>query len=203
MTTKYLEFYKIKVVVVGCDRVGKTSLIRRFVTHKFTADYSATIGMDVTVKEVDLAFGMVSHHVTISLHDMAGHVRFESLHADFLKGADAAIIVVAQNEPESLHGKKDVHSDKVISFKDWVDRINLANPNRYVPKVLVVNKSDLEENSLSDEELKQACIENKILGAYRTSAKTGENVSKVFQTIAGIPLIRENSPPARNNTPKA
>ncbi len=188
--------------MVGCDKVGKTSLIRRYVTHKFTEDYSATIGMDLTVKEIDLSFGMVSHHITITLSDLAGHYRFESLHKDFLKGTDAAIIVVAQDEPESLYGKRDVHSDKVISFKDWVDRINVANPNRYVPKVLVVNKCDLEENKLSDEELKQACQENKILGAYRTSAKTGENVEKVFKTIAGIPLIRENAPPSSNSVPK-
>jgi small GTP-binding protein len=187
-----VEFYKIKAVVVGANAVGKTSLIRRYVTHKFSAEYQATIGMDITVKEVDLTFGLLTHHVTISLHDLAGQYRFESLHKNFLKGADAAIIVVAQDEPESLYGKKDVHSDKVISISDWVARIDEANQPKYVPKILVINKSDLGTNLLNDEEIKIVCEKNKILGAYRTSAKTGENVSKVFQTVAGIPLVREN-----------
>lgn len=189
-----VEMYKIKVCVVGVNFVGKTSLIRRYVTHKFSEDYSATIGMDITVKELDLAFGMVRHHITISLHDLGGHYRFESLHKSFLKGADAAIIVTAQDDRDSLYGKKDVHSDRVISVDDWVERINKANYPRHVPKILVINKSDLEQNALDDDEIKEACVRNKILGAYRTSAKTGENVNKVFQTIAGIPLIRENVP---------
>jgi small GTP-binding protein len=189
---KMIEFYKIKAVVVGANAVGKTSLIRRYVTHKFSTEYQATIGMDITVKEVDLTFGLLTHHVTISLHDLAGQYRFESLHKNFLKGADAAIIVVAQDEPDSLYGKKDVHSDKVISIKDWVARIDEANQPKYVPKILVINKSDLSTNLLNDEEIKVVCEKNKILGAYRTSAKTGENVGKVFQTVAGIPLVREN-----------
>ena len=50
---KMIEFYKIKAVVVGANAVGKTSLIRRYVTHKFSTEYQATIGMDITVKEVD------------------------------------------------------------------------------------------------------------------------------------------------------
>lgn len=88
---KMVEFYKIKCVVVGSNFVGKTSLIRRYVTRKFTSDYQATIGMDITVKEVDLSFGLLTHHVTISLHDLAGQYRFESLHKNFLKGADALL----------------------------------------------------------------------------------------------------------------
>jgi small GTP-binding protein len=191
-TESIFEIFKIKCVVVGVNEVGKTSLIRQYVTHKFSETYNATIGMDITVKEVDLAFGLISHHVTISMHDLAGHYRFESLHNNFLKGADAAIIVVAQNDRDSLFGKKDVHSDKVISIHDWVERIDEANPGRYVPKILVINKSDLDENYITDEEIQKICSDNNILGAYRTSAKNGENVGKVFQTIAGIPLIRDN-----------
>lgn len=189
---RMVEFYKIKCVVVGANFVGKTSLIRRYVTHKFTSDYQATIGMDITVKDVDLTFGLLTHHVTISLHDLAGQYRFESLHKNFLKGADAAIIVVAQDDPDSLYGKKDVHSDKVISITDWVARIDEANEPKYVPKILVINKSDLPSNQLKDTEIKVVCEKHKILGAYRASAKTGENVGKVFQTVAGIPLVREN-----------
>ena len=189
----FKEIYKIKVVVIGCNAVGKTSLIRRYVTHKFSEAYNATIGMDITVKEIDLTFGLVNHHITISLHDLAGQYRFESLHKNFLKGADAAIIVAAQDDAASLHGKKDVHSDRVISIYDWVDRVNEANKPHYVPKILVINKNDLAENEVSDEEITKICQKTKMLGAYRTSAKTGENVGKVFKTIAGIPLIRDRA----------
>ncbi|MBD3186324.1 GTP-binding protein [Candidatus Bathyarchaeota archaeon] len=192
MMEGYREIYKIKTVVVGANAVGKTSLIRRYVTHKFSEEYSATVGMDITVKEIDLAFGLVSHHIVIALHDLAGQYRFESLHKSFLKGADAAIIVCAQDDPESIFGKKDIHSDMVITTNDWIERIEMANPNTYVPKLLVMNKSDLDQNEISDSEIKKICNENRILAAYRTSAKTGENVDKVFNVIAGIPLIRDN-----------
>jgi small GTP-binding protein len=177
----------INCVVVGAILVGKTSLIRRYVTNKFPTDLLATLGMDISVKELDLNFGLVTHHVEIVLRDISGHYRFECLYKGFLRAADAAVIVVAQDDPDSFYGRKSENMDKVISIDEWVDRIDDANKPNHVPKILVINKSDLPKNLLNDEEIIAVCKKYKILGAYRTSAKTGENVSKVFQIVAGIP----------------
>jgi small GTP-binding protein len=39
-----------KVLLVGSFGVGKTSLIRRFVTNEFSEDYISTIGVRVSTK---------------------------------------------------------------------------------------------------------------------------------------------------------
>ena len=43
-----------KILVVGASGVGKTSLIRQFVDKKFVEDFRATIGVDFTLKNIQL-----------------------------------------------------------------------------------------------------------------------------------------------------
>ena len=46
------ESLKYKVVLAGEGAVGKTTLINRFVTGGFSADYKATIGVQIFSKAV-------------------------------------------------------------------------------------------------------------------------------------------------------
>ena len=40
------EEIKYKLIVIGDENVGKTSIINRFKTNQFTGDYEPTVGLD-------------------------------------------------------------------------------------------------------------------------------------------------------------
>lgn len=67
--------------------VGKTCLLNRYSTGKFTGQYKATIGADFLTKEtvVTDAFGQ-RHVVTLAIWDTAGQERFQSLGSAFYRG---------------------------------------------------------------------------------------------------------------------
>jgi len=178
--------YKFKVIVVGSQDVGKTSLIRRFVENKFKDEYVTTIGTDITLKNVDVSFGLITYQNRLMIWDLAGQPRYETLHESFIKGAHAAMVVASQDNPESFHGAEGDKFTKRIGVRGWIE---LVNQQVHVPTILLINKADLGENKITDEEIIKVCEETNILGAYRTSAKSSLNVTKVFNTLAGMPLI--------------
>ena len=45
----------IKVIVLGCSNVGKTSLMKRYVTNNFTGIRRATTGADFMTKSITLS----------------------------------------------------------------------------------------------------------------------------------------------------
>ena len=44
------EDFKIKIVVVGDSGVGKTNLIKRFITNEYSENFKATIGVEFMSK---------------------------------------------------------------------------------------------------------------------------------------------------------
>ena len=43
--------YTLKIVLAGAAAVGKTSIIQRFITHKFESSYKATFSVDFFLKD--------------------------------------------------------------------------------------------------------------------------------------------------------
>ena len=46
--------YLFKIILVGDSNVGKTSLMRRFTKGYFPSNHRATIGVDFTIKTVEV-----------------------------------------------------------------------------------------------------------------------------------------------------
>jgi Ras-related protein Rab-7A len=84
----------LKVILLGDSGVGKTSLLERFITNRFSLMYKATIGADFMTKEITLEQNKV---VTLQLWDTAGQERFQSLGTSFFRGADCCILVYDGN----------------------------------------------------------------------------------------------------------
>ena len=85
----------LKIVILGDSGVGKTSLMNRYSTGKFTGQYKATIGADFLSKEnvvvTDNLFATRTL-VTLQIWDTAGQERFQSLGQGFYRGADACLL---------------------------------------------------------------------------------------------------------------
>lgn len=122
--------------------MGKTSLMNRYSTGKFTGQYKATIGADFLSKENVIAtdsFGQ-RHLVTLQIWDTAGQERFQSLGVGFYRGADAALLVYDITDPHSL--------DNLDHWrKEFLDQVGgglqgLGDSSTVFPFVVLGNKMD-------------------------------------------------------------
>ena len=161
-----------KVVLLGNPSVGKTSTMRRFVEDTFDEAYLSTIGSNVnkkTVTIVDDDFNAIN--MTLMIWDVAGDKACDTLKRAYYRGAHGAIVVC------------DITLES--SFKEldnWLE--NVHDIVGEIPVIIVGNKADLADLREVDFSDLQASAERYGTHAYETSARTGENVEMVFQTIA-------------------
>ncbi|MHA2289528.1 MAG: GTP-binding protein [Promethearchaeota archaeon] len=159
-----------KLILTGDFKVGKTSLIRRFIDNLFKESYISTIGVEISKKTVNLD---EDTEVNFVLWDIGGQISTMAPYRHrFYEGASAAFIVIDRTRPGNLE-----------SVERWHKEI-LDSVSQSIPIVLVGNKSDLkEEVVITEEEIK---IVAKQLGFHYilTSALTGENVNEAFLYIA-------------------
>ncbi|MHA1292625.1 MAG: GTP-binding protein [Promethearchaeota archaeon] len=161
--------FSLKLILTGNYKVGKTSLINRFIHNKFQESYISTIGVEISKKVVTLG----EANLNFIIWDIAG--QFQTMapyRARFYNGANAAFIVIDRTREDLLESIRMWHNDIKNSVQIKI------------PIIIVGNKSDLEnEIVISEEQIK------KIADEYRfhyilTSAKTGENVNDAFLYVA-------------------
>jgi len=157
----------IKIVVVGDEEVGKTSLILKYVKNRFTEDYKPTLGADFAVKELRLNGKIVK----LYLWDIGGKEQFKNLHKYYYEGANVFVLVFDLTNLESFENAINV----------WIEDIrkNYAN----IPIIIVGNKFDLKnERKVALEEIKKIKFEFIPL-SIETSAKTGHKIEDLFLKI--------------------
>merc|ERR1712087_444008 len=103
---------KFKLVFLGEQSVGKTSLITRFMYDSFDNTYQATIGIDFLSKTMYLE----DRTVRLQLWDTAGQERFRSLIPSYIRDSSGAIVVYdISNRTSFLNTSKwieDVRSER-------------------------------------------------------------------------------------------
>ena len=95
----------LKIVILGNSGVGKTSMMNRYSSGRFTGQYKATIGADFLSKDNVIVTDPLLNTrtlVTLQLWDTAGQERFQSLGVGFYRGADACLLVYDITDPHSL-----------------------------------------------------------------------------------------------------
>jgi small GTP-binding protein len=161
--------YSVKVLIVGDGSVGKTSLARRFATGKFTADYIATVGVNLFSKIIEVR----GEKIKMLLWDTGGQERFKNLLPKYYEGGRCGLVVYDVTNPLTL--KKCVW---------WAEEITKHCGK--IPIILVGNKIDLEK-SVSTEEGK-AVAEMLKVPFMETSAKNKTNVEEVFHLLGEMYL---------------
>uniref|UniRef100_A0A8D0CQJ8 RAB6B, member RAS oncogene family b n=1 Tax=Sander lucioperca TaxID=283035 RepID=A0A8D0CQJ8_SANLU len=159
---------KFKLVFLGEQSVGKTSLITRFMYDSFDNTYQATIGIDFLSKTMYLE----DRTVRLQLWDTAGQERFRSLIPSYIRDSTVAVVVY------------DITN--VNSFQQtckWIDDVRTERGSDVII-MLVGNKTDLEEKrQIMIEEGEQRAKELNVM-FIETSAKTGCNVKQVIPAVS-------------------
>ena len=88
-----------KIALLGSHAVGKTSLISRFVEHKFPENYMTTIGLKVDKKTAEIG----EYTIDMVIWDIAGQDDQLSTQIGMLKGMlPKASFVIAANKKDLL-----------------------------------------------------------------------------------------------------
>jgi len=159
---------KYKLVFIGDQSVGKTSIISRFQYDTFDDHYQTTIGIDFVSKTVPVDDGTVR----LQLWDTAGQERFRSLIPSYIRDSHVAVVVFDITSRESFE-----------ATSKWIADVR-AQRGTDVIIVLVGNKTDLAASrQVTTAELEARAMEQDIM-FIETSAKEGFNIKLLFRRLA-------------------
>ncbi|KAM9987209.1 hypothetical protein ACTFIY_011621 [Dictyostelium cf. discoideum] len=181
-----IEKHLYKVLLIGDYAVGKSSIIKRYCTGIFSPNYKLTIGVDFSVKDIELEKNKI---VSLQLWDIAGHERFGTMTRVYYRYAIAAIIVFDLSRPSTF--------DAVTKWREDVNsKVVLANQEP-IPVLLLANKSDLSTSYVDSEMLDRFCKENNFIGWFATSASNDTNINEAmhFLTKEILEVAKTNHPP--------
>ncbi|QDZ22058.1 ras-related GTPase [Chloropicon primus] len=159
---------KYKLVFLGDQSVGKTSIITRFMYDKFDSTYQATIGIDFLSKTMYLE----DRTVRLQLWDTAGQERFRSLIPSYIRDSSVAVVVYDVTSQTSF-----------ANTVRWIKDVR-AERDSDVIMVLVGNKTDLSEKRQVTVEEGEAKAKELGVMFIETSAKGGVNIKALFRKIA-------------------
>ncbi|XP_031721613.1 ras-related protein Rab-19-like [Anarrhichthys ocellatus] len=184
--------FLFKIILIGESNVGKTCLVQNFKSGLFSERQQNTIGVDFTVRTVDID----GKRVKMQVWDTAGQERFRTITQSYYRSAHGAIIAYDITRRPTFE-----------SMAHWMKEVELYGASNVV-LVLIGNKCDLEqERQVPFEEACNLAEEKNILAALETSAKESQNVEEAFIMMArelmsrnGLNVQQEDS--ISSNTPQ-
>lgn len=164
--------------------MGKTSLIRKFVTDRFDDKYITTIGAKITKKDLRYKVQGGDMLLTLMIWDILGQKGYTGVQASSYRGAEGAMIVCDLTRKETLQSTVDY----------WIPELRKVVGE--IPMIFVGNKCDLiDARQISEAEL-ESTAKSFATQSYVSSAKTGENVEALFLKLGEVVL---NYTPGGNN----
>eukprot|EP00008_Paramoeba_atlantica_P010207 CAMPEP_0201489664 /NCGR_PEP_ID=MMETSP0151_2-20130828/23233_1 /ASSEMBLY_ACC=CAM_ASM_000257 /TAXON_ID=200890 /ORGANISM="Paramoeba atlantica, Strain 621/1 / CCAP 1560/9" /LENGTH=219 /DNA_ID=CAMNT_0047875335 /DNA_START=50 /DNA_END=709 /DNA_ORIENTATION=+ len=170
--------YLFKILVVGEQGTGKTSIIKRYVHNIYSVHYKATIGVDFALKVINWDENSV---VRLQLWDIAGQERFGNMTRVYYKEAVGAFVVFDITKLETF--------EEVKKWKADIDSKVFMGPDKKpIPVVLLANKVDLDTSdegfeSNNRSKLDKFCEEFGFIGWYATSARKGINIDRAAKGL--------------------
>uniref|UniRef100_A0A0B6YAL3 Uncharacterized protein n=1 Tax=Arion vulgaris TaxID=1028688 RepID=A0A0B6YAL3_9EUPU len=158
-----------KLVLLGDQGVGKSSLALRFVRGQFPEHSEATVGAAFLTQTVQIQ----GQSLKFDIWDTAGQERYHSLAPMYYRGAQAAVVVYDINNANTFN--------RAIS---WVRELRQQTTGNIVI-VLAGNKIDLaaEHRVVQTEDARLFAEESGLIFA-ECSAKSGLAVHEMFMMIA-------------------
>jgi small GTP-binding protein len=155
---------QIKIVMIGLTNVGITSIINRFISNSFEDNIENTIKVDY--KSIIVVENNLKYYY--SIYSILGNI---NLSKGFYNSTRYFFIVF------------DITHEK--SFQDvdiYYNQIKSNSIHQYVI-YLIGNKKDLcSSRKVSKIEASDYALRNHMI-YYETSAKTGENIEKLFLSV--------------------
>uniref|UniRef100_A0A1B0DH23 small monomeric GTPase n=1 Tax=Phlebotomus papatasi TaxID=29031 RepID=A0A1B0DH23_PHLPP len=153
-----------KVIMVGSGGVGKSALTLQFMYDEFVEDYEPTKADSYRKKVV-----LDGEEVQIDILDTAGQEDYAAIRDNYFRSGEGFLCVFSITDDESFQATQE--------FREQILRVK---NDESIPFLLVGNKCDL--NDKRKVPLTECKLRAQQWGVpyVETSAKTRENVDKVF-----------------------
>jgi len=171
----------MKVVMLGREYCGKTSVVERFLNERFAGEnkYQNTIGAAYGARTVMVG----GREVVLGIWDTAGSERYESMSRMYYRGSKAAVVCYSVKDDESWERlqfwvaelRKMEENCKVYICATKIDLLRGDNKNRVVDYHTTTDYCD------------EICAE-----LFETSSRVGTNISEMFHKVASDYLESED-----------
>ena len=162
--------YTWKIMMLGDEVSGKTTLTLRYISGFYLSDLNLTIGVDFYSKTTNYN----EWKVKLQIWDFGGEERFRFLLHQYCKGANGAFFLYNITIPSTLD-----------HLSDWTQIIREHAGD--IPIMLVgTNVHSKELRAVTREQGIQAARMHNLSGFIEVSSKTGQNVEKLFDAMTEI-----------------
>jgi small GTP-binding protein len=166
MENKVDSSSQIKIMILGNQAVGKSSIMLRYTDDVFHYNMMGTAGVDFKKKMVKIG----NEEIKVMIYDTAGHDRFRQITKNLYKGSQGIMLVYDVSDKKTFES---------VSY--WMDHIK-NNADVGVEIILVGNKIDITNREVSTED--GIGLANKFkVPIVETSALNGFNVENAFLTL--------------------
>ena len=159
--------YLYKLIIVGDSFVGKTNIMSQYIRKEFSLNTKSTVGVEFGAKIIKIENKMIKAQIW----DTAGEERYRSVTNAYYKGAKGAFVVYDITNKLSFE-----------SVEKWIQDLKI-NSDHNITLLLIGNKKDLEDKREVSKEDGEEKAKTFGLGFIETSACTGENIDKAFETM--------------------
>jgi len=156
-----------KVIMVGSGGVGKSALTLQFMYDEFVEDYEPTKADSYRKKVV-----LDGEEVQIDILDTAGQEDYAAIRDNYFRSGEGFLCVFSITEEDSFQ-----------STQEFREQILRVKGDTNIPFILVGNKSDLTNSRKVQQATANTRAQQWQVPYVETSAKTRENVDKVFYDL--------------------
>jgi len=169
-----MEYGRYKMCIFGDGGVGKTTLVNRYISGKYSEEFKMTIGVDFYTKTIEIE----GKRVYLQIWDFGGEHQFKHLFSNYVVGSSGGIYVYDISRFSSL-----------TNLDDWLGVLKKApdEEQQFMPILLVGGKSDLDNDDkrvIESEYADNFRKKRNLFEFIECSSKTGVNVDQVFDVIA-------------------
>jgi Ras-related protein Rab-8A len=164
--------FTFKVLLLGDASVGKTSFTKRYCYNLFNPSERLTIGVDFYVKTIDLH----GKKIKLQIWDIGVEERFRFLLPTYCLGANAAFLLYDITRQQTLD-----------NISEWTNIVR--QKGGFIPIGLVGMQLHKKINRKCTHKVAIQKAKRLNMDFYiEASAKTGQNVEKIFQVLINILL---------------
>lgn len=158
------------LAVIGDGSVGKSTIIAAFRTDGFQPVYKQTVGVDFYEKQLTIRGNQL---ISLRVWDIGGQSIHSKNLTSYLTPAHAVMLTYDVTNHDSFD-----------NLSDWLKQLRSANGTAKI--YLLGNKVDMIAHRQVPEPKHDAFVaENGLQGGMFCSARTGENIVKMFYKVAG------------------